>query len=226
MNLCFARYVILALLCAITLSLSAQRWRTEYRDQYVYCFVNNNRSAYWTNGPKLPNHKLEVKNISNTKVTVRCLIKVVLRNDEKIFETKTADVKTTVLPGHTGYLTSWMSTSGKRNAYYCVVAFDVVSVTPAGGGVYGGDGSGYGSYNGPRPSKEYFKIETVYRKTTSTDDTTVTFYPNGTCTSVGYINEDGMSVKGSSVGTYYIEGYKIYVLWDNWYKETYTIKKR
>lgn len=69
----------------------------------------------------------------------------------------------------------------------------------------------------------YFSVKTQFYAETPTDQQTVTYYPNGTCFSVGYILIDDYWMKGTSKGTYYIKNNIIYVTWDGCVKESYRL---
>lgn len=125
-------YLITMLLMSILSinTISAQSLYTEYNDNDVYIYINNYQRQYWTPGPKLPHHELVITNIGSQIVNVRVLIRVVLRYENGNYLNETTKEKTvTVSPGGSAKETIWMSTKDKRNAYYCVEGFRVLSVT-------------------------------------------------------------------------------------------------
>ena len=109
---------------------TAQSLYREYNANNVYMYIDNSMHRYWTGGPNLPNHHLVIKNVGSQTVTVRVLIKVVLRNGNGNYLEETTGEKTVTLsPGSSKRETIWMSTANKNNAYYCVEGFRVLSVS-------------------------------------------------------------------------------------------------
>lgn len=116
----------------------AQSLYREYSDNDVYMFINNAQQQYWTASPKMPHHELEIKNIGSRTITVRVLIKVVLRDGQGNYLDETTREKTqTIYPGATKKETIWMSTANKGNAYYCVEGFRVLSIRGSSANQYG-----------------------------------------------------------------------------------------
>lgn len=69
----------------------------------------------------------------------------------------------------------------------------------------------------------YFSTKTVFYAEISTIRQTVTYYPNGTCSCIGYVLNNDYWVKGTSQGKYYIQNSTIHVTWDDWLKEEYRL---
>lgn len=116
----------------------AQSFYREYSDAYTYMYIDNYEHQYWTGSPKLPNHRLVIKNISNKNINVRVLLHVVLRNGNGTFlKDETVEKNLSIAPGGTKTATSWMSTANKGNAYYCVEGFKVLNVITQGNSQYG-----------------------------------------------------------------------------------------
>ena len=72
-------------------------------------------------------------------------------------------------------------------------------------------------------TSHYFSLNTVFYAETPTIKNTVTYYPNGNCSSIGYILNEGYWMKGTSQGKYYIKNNTIYVTWDGEINERYNI---
>lgn len=108
----------------------AQATQTTFRNEYIYCYINNYKTSYVVLGPKLPNYQLEIKNISNSPIKVKCMIRVVLRNSGGILDYQIVEKNIDIPAEGTRTVTSWMNTLNKNNAYYCVEGFDIISVTP------------------------------------------------------------------------------------------------
>lgn len=110
-------------------TISAQSLYREYSDNNVYIYIDNSTQQYWTGSPRLPHHKLVITNIGSQNVSVRALIRVVLRDGNGNYLDETTQEKTvSVAPGQSQTQTIWMSTANKGNAYYCVEGFRVLSV--------------------------------------------------------------------------------------------------
>lgn len=108
----------------------SQEFQTNYRDQYIYCFINNHTQRYFTQSPELPNHQLEIHNYSSTPVYVTYSIKVVLRRNGNYLDSKVNTGYIDIAGGMKKHVTSWMPTINKGNAYYCVEGFNILSVNP------------------------------------------------------------------------------------------------
>ncbi len=71
--------------------------------------------------------------------------------------------------------------------------------------------------------KTYFRQKSTFYGEDASSKMEVTYYPNGTCKCTGYVLENDHWVKGTSDGVYYMQGNVIYVMWDEWLKENYTV---
>lgn len=112
-------------------SVNAQSLYREYSDDNVYMYIDNSTQRYWTGGPQLPHHQLVITNVGNSTISVRVLIRVVLRNgNNQYLKEITREETVSLAPGRTDTKTIWMSTANKGNAYYCVEGFRVLGVTP------------------------------------------------------------------------------------------------
>lgn len=128
-NLCIILGIFISIAIHESVAL-AQCNQTTYRDEYIYCFINNYKSSYVELGPKLPRYQLEIKNISSSPIKVKCMIRVVLRNSGGVLDYKIVEENVNIPAEGTRTVTSWMDTLNKNNAYYCVEGFDIISVTP------------------------------------------------------------------------------------------------
>lgn len=139
-------------------SMSAQSLYREYSDENVYMYINNSTRQYWTSGPKLPHHELVIKNVGSENVYARVLIRVVLRNGQgNYLDETTQERNVDVAPGGSKTETIWMSTAGKKNAYYCVEGFRVLKIT-----VGSDNQSKSNSHSGTRDSGSQTSDENAY----------------------------------------------------------------
>lgn len=83
---------------------------------------------------------------------------------------------------------------------------------------YGEGGSSGSDMN--NSSSIYFTRETTFYGENSTDRRSEIYRPDGSCICIGYVNDDGAWIRGTSEGQYYIKNGTIYVRWDDWLDET------
>ena len=74
-------------------------------------------------------------------------------------------------------------------------------------------------------SPQFFRTRTTFYGENNDTKETATYNADGTCSSEGYTLVNGSWIKGTSRGQYHMEQNVIYVTWDDWLKEAYTITR-
>lgn len=72
-------------------------------------------------------------------------------------------------------------------------------------------------------SSHHFHTKTVFYAESSDAKQTVTYNPDGTCSCIGYVLNDGYWIKGTSSGKYTLKSNTIDVVWDEWIHESYQL---
>ena len=202
-------------------SFSQTLYTEEYQDSYIYAYIKRDDITDWY-GQKLRNDYVSIRNLSSTPVKVILMQRVMLYYWDQYVRDEVRE-ETVYLYANSSENVKHLLGRGYhkqslKGDHTFVTAYKILSVTPLNlnnkpSGNAGNAGTIY-----------YFPARTSFSRKTNDSSTTMVFYPDGTCTSDGYIMIEDWPMQGSAKGKYYFQGRTIYITWDGDVREAYEQK--